>query len=111
MPRSENFELEEPVVAVRLIQVPAQDFDRVFGKIASFMASAKNKHPGCLSTDLFAGENSDHILIVSKFASREAWIAAQWDTGLAELHEEAGLNAETIHFELYREHNFQSVGL
>lgn len=101
----------EPVVAVRLVHVKPEEFDRIFGKIATFMATVKNQHEGCIATALLAGETRQHIMIVSKYASHEAWVAAQWDAGLADLHEEAALNSEMVHFELYREHNFESVGL
>jgi universal stress protein A len=90
------------VCVVRMVEVAARDFDRIYGEIATFMQGAGSELPGCIGSELFGSEDATRIVIVVEFRTRDDWSRAQWDERLGELLEELVGNTTTLDFNLYR---------
>ena len=95
-----------PVFVVRLIEVASEDFERLYGEIASFMQGPGAELPGLIETELFGSSDKRRVVIVAQFRSHEDWIHAQWDARLGEFLEEIVANSETLEFNLYRGDRF-----
>ncbi|HEX3457220.1 MAG TPA: hypothetical protein VHR97_04630 [Candidatus Baltobacteraceae bacterium] len=90
-----------PITLVRLIRVAPNDFDRLYGEIATFLQMEAMELTGCIDAQLLGNEDSTRILILVKWHSRKAWSRAQWDCRLGELIEEIVTAGETLEFNLY----------
>jgi nucleotide-binding universal stress UspA family protein len=90
------------VCVVRLVEVDAKDFDRVYGEIATFMQGTGSELPGFAGSELFGSEDATRIVIVVEFRTHDDWSRAQWDERLGELLEELVGNTTTLDFNLYR---------
>lgn len=86
---------------VRLLEVTPEDFERLYGEIATFMQGAGSELPGCVEMQLFGSEDSRRIVIVAQFRSHADWSKAQWDARLGEMLEEIAGSSETLDFNLY----------
>ena len=96
------------VFAIRLIEVRSEEFDRLYGEIASFMHQDGLAIPGCLELQLFGSEDRTRIVIVAGFRSRKDWCHAQWNGRLGELLEEIMSLSLATDFNLYDGDRFTS---
>jgi hypothetical protein len=94
------------IFSVRLVRVSPDDFDRIYGEIATFMQAEGRDLPGCLETQLFGSEDATSIAIVAQWRSRKDWSHAMWDSRMGELLEEIVGNTESLEFNLYRGDRF-----
>lgn len=97
-----------PVCAMRLIEVSPDDFERLYGEIASFMSGSGAELDGIDETEILGSEDRHRIAIVAHFATRRDWVRAQWDARLGELLEVITANSETLAFDLFRSDRFFS---
>lgn len=88
------------VFAARPLQVAPGDFDRLYGKMASFMSGPGAKLPGIAGTQLFCNVGRTRLSILVPFRSYMDWVRARWDAHLGEL-EEIDVNLQTLGFDLY----------
>ncbi len=95
-----------PVSVLRLIEVSPDDFERLYGEIASFMNGPGAELPGLIETQLFGSVDRTRIAILVHFRSHRDWVHAQWDVRLGELLEEIVTNSAAIDFNLYRTDRF-----
>ncbi len=98
----------EPVHVMRLIEVDPEDFERLYGEIATFMQGPGSELQGIVEAQVLGSEDSRHIVILTEFASHADWIAAQWDARVSELIEEIVVNSETLEFNLYHGDRFSA---
>ncbi len=97
-----------PVSVLRLIEIEPDDFDRLYGEIATFMSGPGRALPGLTETQLFGSVDHTRIAILAQFRSRHDWVRAQWDSHLGELLEEIVTNSSAVDFNLYRGDRFSS---
>lgn len=97
---------DSPIFVMRLIEVAPEDFERIYGEIATFMQGPCGELPGCIEADLLGSEDATRIVIVAEFRSRADWAHAQWDARLGEFLEEIAANSQTLDFNLYRGDRF-----
>ena len=95
-----------PLFVVRLVEVAPENFERLYGEIASFMDGPGADLPGVVETQVFGSVNSTRIVILVQFSTHHDWVRAQWDAHLGELLEEIAENSETLEFNLYRGDRF-----
>ncbi len=95
-----------PVFSFRLIEVSSDDFERLYGEIASFMDGPGANLPGMVDAQLFGSIEATRIMILAQFRSHQDWVHAQWDVQLGELLEEIAANSQTLEFNLYRGDHF-----
>lgn len=95
-----------PLFVLRLVEVAPQNYERLYGEIASFMKGPGADIPGIVETQLFGSVNATRIVILAQFRSHHDWVRAQWDARLGELLEEIAENSETLEFNLYRGDRF-----
>lgn len=98
----------EPVYILRLIEVDPEDFERLYGEIATFMQGPGSELHGIVEAQVLGSEDSRRIVILAEFASHADWIAAQWDARMSDLLEEIVVNSETLEFNLYHGDRFPS---
>lgn len=101
----------QPVYVLRLVEVAPEDFERLYGEIASFMQGPGSELRGVLESHVLGSEDSRRIAILAQFSSHADWISAQWDARLSELLEEIVVNSETLEFNLYRGDRFRGAAL
>jgi universal stress protein A len=92
---------DQPIFALRFLEVAPDDFERLYGEIATFMDGPGAELTGVLETELLGSADRARIVMLVKFSSRHDWARAQWDRRLAELLEEITANSETLEFDLY----------
>ncbi|HKE36705.1 MAG TPA: hypothetical protein VKB39_04695 [Candidatus Baltobacteraceae bacterium] len=97
-----------PVCAMRVINVAPDDFDRLYGEIASFMSGPGAGIRGLVEAEVLGSEDRRRIVVVARFSARRDWVRAQWDARLGELLEEIVTNSETLEFDLYRSDRFSN---
>lgn len=95
-----------PLVVLRLVEVAPNDFERLYGEIASFMDGPGAELSGLLETELFGSMDETRIVILATFSSHGDWVRAQWDVRLGQLLEEIAANSQTLEFNLYRGDRF-----
>ena len=105
-PTLPKFDRNAPVVVMRLVEVVPEDFERLYGEIATFMEGSGSELAGVVETEILGSEDSRRIAIVAHFRSHEDWVHAQWDSRLGELLEEIATNSKTLEFNLYRSDRF-----
>jgi nucleotide-binding universal stress UspA family protein len=93
---------------LRLVQVAPEDFERLYGEIATFLDGPGGELPGVLETELLGSTDRRRIEILAKFRSHGDWVRAQWDERLGDLLEEISITAQTLEFNLYRGDRFSS---
>jgi nucleotide-binding universal stress UspA family protein len=96
------------IFVLRLVEVAAEDFERLYGEIATFMDGPGAELPGVLETELFGSTDRRRIEILAKFRSHSDWVRAQWDQRLGEILEEIAATSQTLEFNLYRGDRFAS---
>jgi nucleotide-binding universal stress UspA family protein len=96
------------IFVLRLIEVAPEDFERLYGEIATFMDGPGAELPGVLETELFGSTDRRRIEILVKFRSHGDWARAQWDERLGELLEEVSVTSQTLEFNLYHGDRFPS---
>jgi nucleotide-binding universal stress UspA family protein len=101
----------EPVSVLRLIEVSPDNFERLYGEIATFMNGPGAELPGLVETQLFGSVDATRIVILTRFRSHREWVRAQWDARLGELLEEIEVNAETLEFNIYHGDRFPGDAL
>jgi hypothetical protein len=102
-------EPDTPVFALRLVEVASEDFERLYGEIATFMNGPGGELPGIVDAQLFGSTDRTRIVILAQFRSHQDWVRAQWDARLGELLEEIAANSETLEFSLYRGDRFSVI--
>jgi nucleotide-binding universal stress UspA family protein len=99
------------IYALRLVDVAPENFERLYGEIATFMDGPGSELPGVLETDLFGSTDRRRIEILAKFRSHGDWVRAQWDRRLGDLLEEIADTSQTLDFNLYHGDRFPSKSL
>ena len=100
-PSPATIEEDQPICELRLLEVAPDDFERLYGEIATFMDGPGAAVPGILERELLGSADRTRILILVRFCSRRDWIRAQWDHRFSQLSEEIVMNSETLEFDLY----------
>lgn len=99
------------IFELRLVEVEPEDFERLYGEIATFMDGPGAELPGILETELFGSTDRRRIEILAKFRSQSDWVRAQWDRRLGDLLEEIAVSSQTLEFNLYHGDRFPSKAL
>lgn len=98
----------EPICSLRLVEVAPDDFEQLYGEIATFMDGPESEISGVLDAQLLGSVDRTRILILVRFSSRSDWVRAQWDRQFGQLLEEIALSSETLEFDLYFGDRFAS---
>lgn len=101
LPLSEPIEDDQPICELRLLEVSPDDFERLYGEIATFMDGPGAEIPGILESELLGTDDRTRIMILVRLSSRQDWIRMQWNQRFSQLSEEIVLNSETLEFDLY----------
>lgn len=99
-----------PVHVLRLMEVAASDFERLYGEIASFLSGPGTGIAGLQESQLLGSLDSRRIAIVTQFRSQHDWARAQWDARFGEFLEEIASNSALLDFGLYRGDRFLTKG-
>lgn len=97
---------KEPVYIMRLIEVAPEDYQRLYGEIASFMQGPGAELAGLMDAEVFGSADARRIVIVAHFRTHQDWVHAQWDSRLGDFLEEIAMNSKTLEFNLYRGDRF-----
>jgi nucleotide-binding universal stress UspA family protein len=96
------------IFASRLVEVAPDDFERLYGEIATFMDGPGAAIPGLLEAELFGSIDRRRIQVLAKFRSHADWTRAQWDGRLGDLVGEILVASQTLDFDLYHGDRFPS---
>ena len=102
---------DEAIFAMRLVEVAPENFERLYGEIATFMDGSGAELAGAIETELFGSTDRRRIQILAKFRSRADWARAQWDHRLGDLLEEISVTSQTLEFNIYHGDRFPSKAL
>jgi nucleotide-binding universal stress UspA family protein len=107
-PSPKRIDDKEFVYDMRLIEVAPEDYERLYGEIASFMQGPGAELAGIVDMEVFGSADARRIVIVVHFREHKDWVHAQWDSRLGEFLEEVARNSKTLEFNLYRGDRFVS---
>jgi nucleotide-binding universal stress UspA family protein len=101
-----NTDSRTGLYVLRLVEVAPENFDRLYGEIATFMDGPGSDLPGIVETNVYGSLNGARILIIAQFRTHHDWVRAQWDARLGELLEEIATSSDTLEFDLYHGDRF-----
>jgi hypothetical protein len=96
----------QSIFTVRSIAVSPDNFDRLYGEIATFMNEDGSNLEGLLEGHVLGHLGGKRIVVIMKWRSHAEWSRAMWDRRLGDLLEEIALNSATVEFDIYTGNRF-----